>query len=356
MNKHKKIIIFLLVLINLFLVAGLTVKLPVSYPKPPGNEFLPENLSHLQRKDWTKLIDKLGAEKAYAQLKSQMQDKSLKTQHVAAHLFGDVLYEKKGFEGMSVCDGSFAYGCYHVFVARVLAEKGLQMIAKLDKICVKKYGPRMLGCQHGIGHGILEYFGYKYENILDALKYCDQTTGNRSNPFLSCLTGVFMEHNMPVVTTDDIPVIDWRKFDPNDPYYPCPTIPYEFQKECYSQLGLWWNTVLNADYQKIGQLCQGIKDSENQSICFHSLGIFGATMAAYDVSETIKKCSLMPNEKSFLYCRSGAYQSFKSYQPKANEANNVCDGLNKVDREYCIRGKYWEGNLNNNIREKNTKL
>lgn len=334
----KKLTIFI-VIILLISIGGLWVKTQKEkQDKLNKSLFNPEYFNSFERKKWSDLIKKDGAEKTYRAFKGTYQTTDFKTQHIAAHMFGNILYDARGIGGLTVCDSSFAYGCYHVFLTRVLIDKGFGYIKELNKICQDKFGKESFGCQHGIGHGLVEYLGYTQDKLDQALKYCEQTSYR--DPFNGCFTGAFMEYNIPVITGTQKGIIEWRKFNEKNPYEPCADVLPKYQPSCYSQLGLWWYTVLDKDYVKIGKYCGAVVDRKNRNVCFYGLGIITATLSEYDLSKTKDRCGKMPDNDSRLLCLSGAYRSFYIYLPKRDFATDVCKDLKDSEKKLCLTDKY----------------
>lgn len=297
-------------------------------------EFQPETFDFREDfRHWSQRIAEVGASAAYQEFKTIYLKKDLKTQHIAAHVFGGLLYDKEGLEGVTVCDKAFAFGCYHIFLTRALSEIGLEAVTELNKICLEKFGVFGAGCQHGIGHGLVEYLGYSKDKLTAALHLCPPSVSK--SPLVGCASGVFMEYYSRVAFGPHYAALEWRSFDPHNPYEPCPTVPEQFRGTCYSQLGLWWDRVLHGDYKKIGELCNGIAEEKNRKLCFVSVGVFAATLSEYDVSETITKCRKMPDMQSEFLCRAGGSISFGSSLNRQSFAPEVCAGLEKEAEERC---------------------
>lgn len=75
------------------------------------------------------LIDAAGPQKAYDEFKAVYQNDPFEIQHNAAHVMGRALYEKAGLDGFSICDATFAFGCYHAFLGLAIHEKGVGHLA-----------------------------------------------------------------------------------------------------------------------------------------------------------------------------------------------------------------------------------
>lgn len=294
------------------------------------------------RRHWLERMEEIGSAKAYEEFKKTYAHENFGTQHSLAHVMGELLYEEEGIAGLAVCDSDFAFGCYHSFFGRALSEQGLEVIPELDKVCVDKYGPLGTGCLHGIGHGLREYMGE--DKLVEALEACALTT--QLKDLFGCTSGVFMEHNVPIVITDDAaPYTTARKLNPENPYEPCNTIvPTRFRKSCYYEMPQWWNQVVNFDYKKVGELCAGIEDKEESKSCYLGAGNVAAPSAQYNVAETIKRCNLMPDEEGVLLCRSGASWSFFAEPTARHLSPELCKGLGPEVESQCAKESDLIGN------------
>ncbi len=272
---------------------------------------------------WGKRIGNIGAQAAYNELKLAYSDKDFTSQHIAAHLFGNLLYEKLGVEGFYICDEALGFGCHHNFVSRALAERGLSAIDELNRACLAKFGERDTTCQHGIGHGVMEFLGYGDGALYESLDACDRiATGNARS---GCAWGVFMAYNIRVVVGAASASITLRPLDPQNPYAPCPSVPERLRRVCISQLALWWDKLFSGDYGKMGEMCVGLKDEKDRGACVIGVGLVAATLTEYDIQKTVERCDVMPDAPSEIFCRAGASWSFRSYPGKKAVAPRLCD-------------------------------
>lgn len=327
--------------LSLFLTAGLAViifgilstgsllstnpwaGLRESAAKPLANS---EKLSY-----WSSQIEKIGAEKAYLEFKKEVSALPLPLQHGEVHFIGPLLYEKLGPQGFVACDTDFNYGCYHGFFAAALSDKGVALLTDLNKACEEKYNPRPSPCQHGIGHGLMSYLGRA--KLVEALEYCKLT--NQKDPLHGCTSGLFMEYNTSTHFSPD-GVNDIRPLNSLNPYEPCnTTVPGEFRRSCYFEIGLWWREVYNRDFTKIGQLCQNIADSEERKACFSGLALVIAPTTSYNAYETVKLCQKMPSLEGELICRAGSYLVFDGLDAIKHLAPKICEDLASPERELC---------------------
>lgn len=268
----------------LVLGAGLLVSLYVidlnAPQKTSGGELTFEDRrSYLSSKDgerrlealWGTQIRELGGEEAYSLLKRAYASTSQADGHIEAHLFGSALYKTLGTEGVTVCDGDLDLGCYHEFIGQAIVHEGLGVIQHIDHVCNALPYVDFLGCQHGIGHGLVGYFGYEGDELIEALKICN--TLQRPDNTNGCYSGALMEYNVrTMLYMDRVPPRELV----NDNYFePCDQIPAYAQESCYFWHHEWWKIVLQDDgletYGFMGDLCDQVEEP-NRSTCFKGLG------------------------------------------------------------------------------------
>lgn len=217
------------------------------------------------------LIRIYGGNNAYADFKENLSADSPNVQHREAHLFGRALYNVLGDKAMGVCDDSFMYGCIHEFVARALAEHGIGYAHVLNMFCLG-FGQHAHFCQHGLGHGLVSYFGYSDAMIDHALRICGQLPGN--GPIGGCRGGVFMEYNFQTLLETYANV---RRVDPQDLETPCSDFFGESYMACVYWMPQWLRRAEYASLdayhavQKIGVVCTHVK-SEYRDVCFQGIG------------------------------------------------------------------------------------
>lgn len=277
------------------------------------------------------LIDRLGVLQAYENFKDAYEPHNFKTQHAAAHIFGEVLYESEGIPGVAICDGTFSFGCYHSFFLKALSEQGKEIILEMDRACIEKHGLKGLGCQHGLGHGLIEYMGPG--GLLEALDAC--ATLAWKEPFFGCQEGVFMEYNFPTIFDAENSISTIRNIDEERPYDVCPELTQRFRQACYYSLGQWWKKSFS--YEKIGQLCDATVSEKEREACYLGVGSVVASSSSYDVAESISQCKKMPDFVGELVCRAGASWAFfalPEYRPLSPE---LCKTLKGSSKDVCLQ-------------------
>jgi hypothetical protein len=282
-----------------------------------------------ERTFWKKEIDKVGTEKAYEAFKLETNGKEFGIAHTLSHIMGELIYEKEGIKGIVVCDASFAFGCYHSFFGRAITDGGVESVPELDTLCVGKFGPKGLGCPHGIGHGLLGYLGDDALN--KALDICNKLSWQ--GPIGGCSSGVFMEYNFH--TMQSLKGVEPRRFDSKHPLYPCDIVNKKFAQACYFELPAWYFNSVVSSYLETGKLCSKVSQGLEMAACFKGLGNTIGNGTRYNSEDAIKECDTMPSNKGMLLCRAGASWAFFAEPTTRAKMKTLCDGLNAVDKEYC---------------------
>ncbi len=288
-----------------------------------------------ERSWWEARIAEAGAKAAYEEFRNTYRTKEFGAQHLGSHLIGSLLYEKEGVGGVGVCDQSFAFGCYHGFFGRAVAAESPSVVPLLDKACLEAYTDAGTGCQHGIGHGLMEYFGH--DRLLDALRACDAT--KQLSELSGCAAGAFMEYNIPIVLAPGAARNEIRKLDSANPLEPCNTIaPSHQRKSCYFEISLWWNQVLGRDYAKMGKLCGSLRDRGEGAACFLGVGNIIASSRDYDAARTRDGCGEMGSARGDALCRIGAAWRFFGTDDHKDAGHAICEGLDAFEGYRCISG------------------
>jgi plastocyanin len=276
------------------------------------------------------LVDKKGAMGAYLNLKKRYAGKFDASAHTAMHLFGEVLYDSAGVDGIGVCDDSFGFGCYHGFFIRAVSDRGLGVVSELDQKCVERFGELGLGCVHGIGHGIGEFFSH--QKIEEQLAICGGLTWK--GEFFGCAGGVFMENNFQTEFAENESSVKIREVVNSNLHEPCDKIPENFSSACYFEQAAWWDRVMESDYKKIGELCASTDSTSNKDACFLGLGNAIAESTSYSQEYKVA-CRLMPDEYSEAICRTGAAWAFFADPNKRNKSVGACADLGRY-QNLCL--------------------
>lgn len=276
-----------------------------------------------------------GGQEAYRLFSRAYEDMPFGTRHTAAHLFGETLYEIEGVPGVVACDSAFDYGCFHGFFIEAVSTEGLAVVVPLDEACQTTSVELASSCQHGIGHGIIEFLGQ--EKLAEALELCAQI--QRSGPLGGCFSGVFMQYNAPRVATQDGTLQQTVRplEDSNDPYDQCPTLDARFKPACYYSLPLWWKNLYQPAYDRIGKLCDEVPEQEFRTTCFFGLGTVIASSSDFEPGTIIQRCSMIAVEDGRERCLRTAAHSVATRVGKMYEAQVVCAALPLSNQE-CPAG------------------
>jgi len=294
---------------------------------------------------WQQRIEKVGAVQAYAELKTQAAGLDPSTQHGLAHSFGGALYRAAGLPGLSVCDASFTYGCFHEFIGQAISALGPSIIPRLNEQCLS--APSVTACQHGIGHGVLAYLGYDADNLSHAVSIC--TGLSNGNYIDGCDAGAFMEYNLHTMLAQDAPP---RSVGPKGWFAPCDSFSDLAKESCVFLLPQWWWTILPgrhaADlkpmFKRMGDMCITFTDPSLRRYCFEGLGQMAPTAADYKGAGAATLCKAATSILSDqLFCVSYAASLLADVSTQAN-GSDACSYLNGEEQVYCEA--YARGNAN----------
>jgi hypothetical protein len=208
---------------------------------------------------------------------------------------------------------------------------GASAVLKLDQYCQEtKKGYYYPACQHGIGHGLVEYFGHK--NIGKVLRYCSLI---QKNLLVGCSSGVFMEYFFPsAIFVNKNAYVSIKE---NDPFKPCTTIPSEFKPSCIYELPRLWKYT-QKDYTILTKRCLSLKNLQLQKFCFRGLGYATGDTTNPHPQFSLQVCSDMPDQNTKLYCLSGAtwfYKTVNRSEIAIHAINTLCSY--SIDEPLCKR-------------------
>lgn len=293
-----------------------------------------------QEKYWIDHIKANGGDAAYSAFAEAISDVPPSRQHTLAHVMGGALYKAMGTDGLFICTSDYSYGCYHEFLGRAIHEGGLPVIESLSSACASILKSQSLGCQHGIGHGILGYFGYDIDSLIDSLAVCE-SLGDETISH-SCFGGVFMEYNTETLLADQAST---RAFDPELGYmYPCSTFDSSWQAPCYFWQIQWWLAIDRYDHPELSDRvdllngrCANIGDEHSRRECFRGIGYNLPGEAGYDASAVRDLCQRLTSKVGQVECAAGSAGSLLANPGSASVGYTVCDALEDSDRAYCVR-------------------
>ncbi len=275
---------------------------------------------------------------AYTAFVKMNTHQSEQQQHLAAHIFGDVLYAREGMNGFPICGSEFGFGCYHGFMGALILEQGIDAVSELDEACVRSHGEHGLGCFHGIGHGLVSYYGYGILDLNTALSMCG--TLSWKGKYGGCTDGVFMEYNLRTMQADTGATT--RTFRTETHNEPCDSVASRFRISCQFNLGQWWRQSLRGEEDapmRMGGFCAEIGDSEERAACFRGIGYAYIVELDFNADRGIAFCEQYADtfENGRLWCREG-YAWVLYATGSKDEALSVCtDGLTKSESSRCLK-------------------
>ncbi len=293
----------------LFLVGTIAVRY--------ARTFHDQSRMNAQKNVWVRQVKIHGAVASHEKLK-RMYRTDKDRRHWHAHLLGQALYKTIGMPGIVNCDNAFGYGCFHGFVTLAITGHGPNIIQLLDEVCIRSFGVDKQGCQHGIGHGIAEFFGTgRLQYALDACK-----TLSWKGRLGGCQSGLLMAYHFPVINGR----MTVRRTD--DLYDPCSRINEKFQLACIHELTFWWSALFMKETVKMATLCDRFSDKNERRVCFWGIGQFTFRIFDYNVSDVVTACSVMPEPEDEALCRAGA--RFLQIDDQKSLGIDICAGLGNV--------------------------
>lgn len=239
--------------------------------------------------------------------------------HTLGHVVSDKLYQQQGLEGVRHCTAEFSYSCFHSILSREILKRGDLEIKEIYEEC-GALTEVARDCPHGIGHGLVAL--NDYQDALIPLEKCAELTEPNSNGIDDCVTGVIMEFNMHTMWSPGGE--EHRPLDERGLYYPCDSVRKEYINECYDFHPKWWFAMYGWDnYQKVGELCEVVTDSEGRAWCFRRIGFNLREDPNLAVGEMKNTCMTMPSDDGQAYCLQ-----------KMNEQYDQSGVCNKLDEDY----------------------
>jgi hypothetical protein len=263
-----------LILRRLYVLTGLMVSAALvqffAYDEPVERPYLKEGeiVYEAAVAHWKERLVRVGAPQAHDELLDEGNRIPLLEAHFLAHSFGQALFEENPDESL-VCGKEFLWGCYHQFVGGMLSENGVAIVKDLFEQCKAIRGERVFSCEHGMGHGILGYFGYELSNLNEALAVCE--TIEPSNPRNGCFDGVFMEYNLRELVSLETAEAK-RPWTHATRLTPCFDVDIRHREACVYELPIWWATA-GISIQIAGEECRIFADTPTLlKACFEGIG------------------------------------------------------------------------------------
>lgn len=235
--------------------------------------------------------------------------------HEFAHIAGNALYAKRGVDGISACDPTFAFGCYHGVAEEMLLDVGKDGVTQIESACYKFFpqdSALAASCVHGIGHGLLTW------NSLDvdkSLVDCD-LLGAQNRQY--CYDGVFMENAPNAKSSPEKTSWDF-----------CSGFGEAYHPACAKYQVYGFGETVNWDFAKMAQFCDSAPNQILRNSCFPGFGFFAANAAQGDADKAKEICALSPSEDGRYMCTMSAAVEiiFQEYSKWWEESDQLCASL-----------------------------
>ena len=286
---------------------------------------------------WRERIRAIGPTAAYEEFAQSVAGLEALDQHSKAHVFGAALYHEIGLKGASICDERFGQGCLHEFIGLAVVDRGVAVLDELHAECQATLGLTGYFCEHGVGHGLMTYFGVTDTGLKTSLKYCDKYESE--DPLNGCYTGSFMEYFERNVTVgDDSP----RPVENGNYSSICGELSGTSHWLCFYSLPRWWHQLYKHQGMAEEDIFPILRDrclavpEDMRSDCFNGLGHITPSAVDYSVPKTIQMCAVVTQGNVSLdaRCRAHAANDFLLEVGKP-EALQVCEGLSGASFTFC---------------------
>lgn len=274
-----------------------------------------------------------GAESIQSRLKTLYADSPVGEQHMSFHYLGEVLYEQSGAAALPLCEDWYGFGCYHGFLLVAIDREGYEVVPFLDKACLQRHGNTIESetCQHGIGHGLLEFSG---RDPLKALEACNLVAD--VYPKLGCASGVFMEYFAPTQSDVRSKVSLLPVYDEHNPLNVCSSLAGRRQATCLFEIQSWWEDVGDLSPRTVEALCNSVEDTEAREFCL--IG-YGNLKGPY-VAPALPYCDEFVVPESHALCRAGILWAAE-HQEGSSEPESACSNLGDEYRSMCFeKGRF----------------
>jgi hypothetical protein len=261
-----------------------------------------------------------GAGAAYGYVKHKYSERPQEA-HDLAHVVGRISYQQDRMAGLSLCDESFAFGCYHGFMEELIHGEGETGITQARKSCeaLQPEG-RRISCVHGIGHGIMGYTGDPAAGVSRCSEFApaDQEF---------CQDGVFMEYYAGMSPAAQPAAGQRWDF--------CSTMSENSQVQCVRNVILSAVGKSQEDPKQIGSDCFRLSRTDLKDTCVHSLGLAVAMHNMAEPQAVVTFCGSFPEAERVRCVTAGAREH--AFQSRTVEtAQGICQKLAEPGQNSCL--------------------
>lgn len=292
---------------------------------PSSEFFLKINYANQQKK--IKEFSKKNPEETWKYLKRTffVDGQVIGNPHELAHIIGNEIYRQYGLEGITSCDRTFGFGCYHGVTEKMLLELGRDSVPEVERQCIEIFPPsktrNYTGCVHGMGHGLLTWEGL---DVRSALQDCDMLS-IEYRPF--CYDGVFMEYSF---TAPDAYL--------KNPWQHCDSLPSKYHFNCARYQGPLFMQNFGRNFTLSGKLCFNASSVKLRDTCIKSLGHYAAQRATGNLNKIEDICKLIEKDEGKYLCKIGASEDaiFQQYKNWWELSSKLCAQLPQKWKNRCI--------------------
>lgn len=270
-----------------------------------------------------------------------IDDLTIGPEHRAAHIIGQVLYEREGLDAIGICGDAFTYGCLHQVMGLAATEFGVASSTALITACHDTTGVRYGTCAHSVGHGLVFSIEYERGRIEQALKICDDIQMPPVDQVQSCYAGVFMEYNMRLMLYQ---YPEPRELGDEPPRALCDELTDPIHRRMCVFWMIPWLHAVQYDYSyrpqtfaEMGALCQLLEEQPLRRECFMSIGRTLTISGVTDVAFAFRQCenSAKGDAEDRESC---AWWAARSYflAERAQKARELCGMLPESQIQSCV--------------------
>ncbi len=287
---------------------------------PTPEEFL--NLSYPEQKEKIQTLSKKDPKDGWEFLKKTffVNGQIVENPHQLAHTVGNEIYNQRGFEGISICDPTFAFGCYHGVTEKMLLDKGFIGIKEAEKSCLEIFSGKnelIASCIHGTGHGLLSWENL---NVGKALKDCD-TISEQYRSY--CYDGVFMENSFGE-----------KKIDLEKPWDFCSGFESQYHNQCARYQIYLFGESVKWDFLKLSKICDQAPNKVLGDSCYSGLGYLSTYFGKGDYNQIKYFCGLSKGSNQCII-NAAIEVAFQEYRGWQLTSKLLCDTLEKDAKSEC---------------------
>src|SRR3989344_3095727 len=253
--------------------------------------------------------------------------------HDMAHLVGQLLFKKRGFDGLSTCTPVFAFGCYHGLMEVAFDQykdskdetSYENALLEAEKGCAQIGSPSdttYWSCIHGMGHGIATF---RDHNIEKSLTDCDV---NKESIRTYCNDGVFMEFSISA------PPSFYQK---DNPIYPCDAVAEDYKVACARSQVQVMRLRFGMDTASISDACGKTLNDKIIYHCVDSLGYFIGQTSNGSASSIVSGCNEIADKAAAAQClaASAGELVFQNAAGWPRAVDQICKSLKGEYEEAC---------------------